>query len=179
MLKRMKNWKFVSLIIAFLISISGCAIPPAGPTVQVIPGTNKTWAQFTNDGYQCQQIATAMVGNPAEMAQEQIVGGIIVGTILGGLTGGLIGSTTGSGRGTSTGVGLGAVAGGTTGGLIGSQRAEAVGATVQMRWDQAYSSCMYNFGHKIPGYQEQPAQPSQPAPQPAPPPPPPPPPPRQ
>ena len=170
----MKKWLALLLMSVFAITSCIATVTPPGPTIAALPGTGKTYSQFTIDDNYCRQLATGQAGNPSEILQSQQVGGTILGVIAGTLFGlGVGGSRPGPE------MAVGAAAGGITGTVIGTQTGQVASMTAQQRWDSVYLGCMYGFGHKIPGYQEPQQQPAPaPAPQ-IPPPPPPPPPSRQ
>ena len=45
-----------------LLLVVGCATVPAGPSVSVLPGRGKTFAQFQDDDVACRQWARQEVG---------------------------------------------------------------------------------------------------------------------
>jgi len=66
-------------LLAAALVVDACTTMPSGPSVMVLPGTNKTFDQFNNDDHNCRQFAlgqfggasshqasgTAAAGNPA------------------------------------------------------------------------------------------------------------------
>jgi len=127
-----------------LLLLGACASVPTGPSVMVLPGSNKTFEQFRFDDYECRQYASEYSGGKtAEQASADA--GV---------------------RSAAAGAAIGAIAG--TG--AGAQSAH----TVQGRYDIGYQQCMYAKGHQIPmaaSRYDRPYRPSRPM---APPPPPPP-----
>lgn len=61
-MKRAKATTLVSLVA--LMALSGCAAPPMGPTVAVMPGPNKPFDAFQTDQAVCKQFAEQQVGGP-------------------------------------------------------------------------------------------------------------------
>jgi hypothetical protein len=173
LLKRVKATTLAGL--AVLLAVSGCAEPPLGPSVAVMPGPNKPFDAFQNDQAICRQFADQQVGGGAN-AQNTQVNQTLIGTGVGALLGAGLGAAIGGGEGAAIGAGAGAL-GGTA---VGASTAQNTGMTVQRRYDIAYSQCMYSRGNQVPGYVAAPAVAAPPPPPPPPgyyPPPPPPPPP--
>ena len=50
--------------------LSACVTVPTGPSVMVLPGTNKSFDQFQADGYACSQYAQQMTGNAGQAAAD-------------------------------------------------------------------------------------------------------------
>ena len=86
----MQASSFVSLDLAG--TLVGCAVAPSAPSVMVLPGTQKSAAQFNADNAACQQHAQALVAPQAEAANTQAVGSAVVGTAIGAAVGALLGS---------------------------------------------------------------------------------------
>jgi hypothetical protein len=150
-----------------LTALSGCAAPPLGPTVAVMPGPNKPFDVFQTDQAVCKQFAEQQVGG-AEAANQAGTNQALIGAGVGTLLGAGLGAAVGGGRGAAIGAGAGAL-GGTA---VGASQAERTGMSIQRRYDIAYQQCMYSRGNQVPGYVAAPAP--YPAPGYAPPPPPPP-----
>jgi uncharacterized protein YcfJ len=160
--KRVKATTLVSL--AAVMALTGCAAPPMGPTVAVMPGPNKPFDAFQTDQAVCKQFAEQQVGGP-EGANQTGTNQTLIGAGVGTLLGAGLGAAIGGGRGAAIGAGAGAL-GGTA---VGASQADKTGMSLQRRYDIAYEQCMYARGNQVPGY-------VQPAPASAAPPPPPPPP---
>lgn len=147
---RMKRTMLASL--AALTALSGCAAPPLGPSVAVMPGPNKPFDVFQTDQAVCRQFAEQQVGGAQAANQtgtNQAVTGAAVGTLLGAGLGAAIGAAGGNaGRGAAIGAGAGAV-GGTA---VGASQAQNTQYTLQQRYDIAYQQCMYSRGNQVPGY---------------------------
>ena len=68
--------------------------PPSGPSVMVLPGTNKTFDQFREDGAVCQQHAQQAIGaaNPQQDALDSGTKSAVVGTVIGATAGAISGA---------------------------------------------------------------------------------------
>ena len=152
---RMKRTLLVGL--AALTGLSGCAAPPLGPSVAVMPGPNKPFDVFQTDQAVCRQFAEQQVGGAQAANQtgtNQALVGAGVGTLLGAGLGAAIGAAGGNaGRGAAIGAGAGAL-GGTA---VGASQAQNTQYTLQQRYDIAYQQCMYSRGNQVPGYAPGPA----------------------
>ncbi len=137
---------FLPLTTAAALALSACVAMPSGPSVMVLPGTNKTFDQFRGDDYNCRQYAFAQVGgvSSAQAANNSALASAAVGTALGAAAGAAFNG--GSGAAVGAGVGL------LTGAAVGSSNAQYAGYGTQRRYDAAYMQCMYASGHRIPSY---------------------------
>ncbi len=136
-------------IAAGILSLAGCAIaPPSGPNVVAMPGSGKTYEQFTNEDATCRQTAAIQTG-PGPSAQQTTnatVGSAVIGTALGAATGAAIGSAAGAvGGGAAVGGALGLLAGS----AIGTSNAQGGGYAMQRNYDITYSQCMAAHGNTI------------------------------
>ena len=160
-----------SFALAALLGLAACVSVPTGPSVMVLPGTNKSFDEFRFDDGTCRQFAYEQIGGQtAAQAQENsAVTSAAVGTAVGALAGAAIG---GNSQGAAVGAGVGLLGGSMAG--ADASNASAYGA--QRRYDVAYQQCMYAKGHRIPvaGRFSQPQQPAPPRTNYPPPPPPPP-----
>lgn len=160
----MKNVKAtLAAGLATLLVVAGCAQPPPGPTVGVMPPPNKPFDAFQQDQAMCRQFADLQTAGQAEAANNQAVGGAILGTVLGAG----LGAAIGGGRGAA----IGAASGAALGTGVGASNSQAQQYSIQQRYDMAYSQCMYSRGNQVPGYAPSPPPPPPPgyAPPPAPP----------
>jgi hypothetical protein len=132
--------------VAVLMTVSGCAEAPMGPTVAVMPGPNKPFSAFQEDQAVCRQFADQQVGGAQQAETNQTLIGAGVGTLLGAG----LGAAIGGGRGAAIGAGAGAL-GGTA---VGASQAQQTGMSAQRRYDIAYQQCMYSRGNQVPGYVE-------------------------
>lgn len=161
--------KMMIMLILPLMAVGGCATMPTGPTVQVMPGSGKTFAQFQADDAACRQWAQQQTGQPPQEAMNQSTAtGAAVGTAAGAILGAVIGSASGhAGEGAAVGAGSGLLAGG----AMGANAGEVSAMQAQRRYDIAYAQCMAAKGNRVP---QMPQAPPAPVAQVAPPPPPPP-----
>jgi hypothetical protein len=142
------NRKIIFLVLS-LIVIGGCATVPTGPSVMVLPSTDKPFEVFMEDDAICRQWAAQQIGLSAqETVDKNTVSSAVVGTIIGAGLGAAIGSTTGD-------AGAGAAIGGASGLLLGTasgaESGRVYGWEAQRRYDIAYMQCMYSKGNQIPG----------------------------
>lgn len=123
--------------------VAGCAAPPMGPFVQVLPGPNKPYSQFVSEDNQCRAQANYQVAGQAQIANNRAVGGAVLSTVLGAGLGAAIGGGRGAavGAATGAGVGVGIGAGSSTGAQGG----------IQAQYDAVYAQCMYAAGNQVPG----------------------------
>ena len=136
--------------VALALLASGCATVPSGPSVMVMPGVQKNYAQFQADQMACQQNAQAAIGGESagQAAANAAVANALIGTALGAAVGAIMGSWSGSaGPAAAWGAGAGLLYGSAAG-------ANASGwtyAEAQRRYDMAYVHCMYLLGNAVPG----------------------------
>lgn len=71
-----------TLLISILL-LAGCAETPMGPTVQVLPGPNKTLSSFQSDQSICRGFAEQAVRDQAQNANVRILGVAALTTALG------------------------------------------------------------------------------------------------
>ena len=130
--------------LGIMLSLTGCAYMPTGPSVLVLPGTGMSFEQFRQDDSLCQQYAAGQVGGATanQAAVDSQVGSAVAGTALGAAAG----AAMGGGSGAAIGAGTGLVAGSLVGGAEGGRAAYAT----QQGYDNAYIQCMYAKGHRVP-----------------------------
>jgi Glycine-zipper domain len=136
-------------ILIMIAALSACATLPTGPSVMVLPGTDKSFDQFRMDDYLCRQFAYEQVGGVTgqQAAQKSAVSSAAVGTALGAVAGAAIGSASGHmGEGMAIGAGSGLL----LGSAAGSGYAEGSYYASQRRYDNAYVQCMYAKGNRVP-----------------------------
>ena len=138
----MKRTTLLALSVA--LALSACAVVPQGPTYTAMPGRAKSFDQFQIDDAACRQYSTQAIGGatPNEQATNAGVGSAVVGTAIGAAIGGLLGGHEGA----AVGAGMGLF----TGSAVGAGNAQAVGYNAQQRYDNAYYTCMYSHGNKVP-----------------------------
>ncbi len=132
--------------LAGLLALAGCVVvPPAGPTLQALPGSRLSFEQFQFDDAACRQYATAQIGggSATEAARESQAASAVAGTAIGAAAGAVLG---GSSEAAAVGAGIGLL----TGAMAGWGAAEGSYYAAQRRYDGAYYQCMYARGHKVP-----------------------------
>lgn len=131
------------------LSLAACAVaPPTGPSVLALPAKGKDLAAFQAEDYNCRNYAQAQLGGntPANASTQSAVGSAAIGTGLGAAAGALIGSVSGS---MGAGAAIGAGAGLLGGSAVGAGNAQASGASLQQRYDMAYTQCMASTGNSV------------------------------
>jgi len=138
---------------ATLLVLQGCAVMPAGPSVLVLPGAQKSPPQFQADQAGCQQQAQAQVAPSVDAANNQAAATAVVGTAIGAAVGALIGygGYGGYGNYANQSAAWGAGAGLMYGGAVGSGGSQASNLGLQQRYDNAYAQCMVLRGNQMPG----------------------------
>lgn len=136
-----------------LLVLQGCAVVPAGPSVLVLPGAQKSATQFQADQAGCQQQAQAQVAPSVDAANNQAAATAVVGTAIGAAIGALIGygGYGGYGNYANQSAAWGAGAGLMYGGAVGSGSSQAANLGLQQRYDNAYAQCMVLRGNQMPG----------------------------
>ncbi len=132
-----------------LATLAGCAVTPMGPTVQVMPGPNKTFETFQMDQRDCKAYAADQVKGQAEAANQRTAGAAVLGTLIGAGLGAAVGSAYGN---AGAGAAIGAGAGLGTGGMIGANNGSLDQMNIQQQYDNAFSQCMYSKGDQVPGF---------------------------
>jgi uncharacterized protein YcfJ len=139
--------KYAILPLLAALGLGACATAPVGPTVMVLPASNKPFDQFQAEDNACRQWALNQSGMGGPSQADSTVTGAVLGTIIGGAAGAALGALGGNpALGAAVGAGFGAVGGTATG-------ANAAGARswdAQRRYDIAYQQCMYARGNQIP-----------------------------
>jgi len=124
--------------------LSACASIPNGPSAMALPGTNKDFDQFRADDASCRQFAHEQIdGTTAtQAADDSFARSAVLGTALGAA----VGAAAGGGRG----AGIGAATGLLFGSLFGADASNVSSHSVQTRYDNAYTQCMYAKGERVP-----------------------------
>ena len=142
------NKRLLLVPLAAALVLGGCVTVPSGPTVMVLPGPQKSFDQFQNDGMACQQFAQNVVAPAGVDAANYAAANAAVGTALGAAAGAIIGSATGqAGAGAAIGAGTGLLFSAPTSGNM----AYASSWQLQRSYDIAYMQCMYARGNQLPG----------------------------
>jgi hypothetical protein len=134
----------VALSLGAALVLGACASVPSGPSVLVLPGSNKSFEQFRADEQDCRQYASSQLGGttPDQAAIDSAAKSAVVGTAIGAVAGGIIDGRSGAAFGAGTGLLFGSMAG------AGASQSSARNA--QWRYDVGYQQCMYAKGHKVP-----------------------------
>ncbi|HJV65008.1 MAG TPA: glycine zipper family protein [Geomonas sp.] len=138
-------------VIAFMVlmTVTGCATLPTGPSVRVLPGDGKPFEEFVKEDAVCKQWAARAIGmTPEETARQSTISGATIGTLLGAGAGAAIGAGTGS---AAAGAAIGAGSGLLVGTASGAESGRLYGDEAQRRYDNTYVQCMYAKGNLVPG----------------------------
>jgi hypothetical protein len=137
-----KLFRFSPLVA--LLMLGACATISSGPSVMVMPGTGKSFAQFRDDDAECRQFALGRAGGLTanQTAVESGMNSAAVGAVVGALTGAAVGGHPGA----AVGAGVGLLAGS----VAGTGAGQASGYDSQRRYDNAYIQCMYANGERVP-----------------------------
>src|SRR5579863_6916994 len=123
--------------------LAGCATPPMGPSVAVMPAPNKPFEVFAQDQSICKQYASQQVAGGADQANSRGFGTALLTTVLGAG----LGAAVGGGRGAA----IGAASGAVVGTAVGANTSQGAQYTLQQRYDMAYAQCMATKGDRVPG----------------------------
>lgn len=124
--------------------LTACVNLPTGPSVMTLPGSGKTFEQFSYDEYECRQYAYEQVGGITAQQSSRASG--LESAAVGAGLGAIAGTAIGGGSGAAIGAGTGLAAGG----LVGSGAASSSAYINQQRYDISYIQCMYAKGHRVP-----------------------------
>lgn len=131
------------------VALTGCAVmPPSGPSVVALPPSGKPLNVFQQEDYACRDYAFRSddAGAPAHSNLPEGVGSSAIGTVGGAAAGALLGAAAGN---AGVGAAIGAGAGLLFGSAVGANNAQAGSASLQARYDAAYSQCMASKGNTI------------------------------
>lgn len=134
----------LTLSLAALVVLAGCASAPTGPNVMALPGTGATFEQFRADDLVCRDFAFQQIGGKAreQAATSAAIGSAAIGTAVGAVAGAAIGGQRGAGVGAGTGLIIGSASG--------AEASRSVVYGSQRQYDIAYVQCMYAKGHRVP-----------------------------
>jgi hypothetical protein len=140
------RWMTLASLGTAVLALTGCVAMPVGPSMTVLPGTNKNFDQFRADDASCRQYAFGQIGGGAstQAGNETAIGSAVVGTALGAA----VGAAVGGGSGAAVGAGVGLL----TGSAVGASSASYAGYDTQQRYDASYVQCMYAAGNRVPVY---------------------------
>jgi hypothetical protein len=134
--------KKIAAGVAAAALLAGCVTQPEGPTVDVMPGQGKSFADFRHDDRDCQDFASDRVAGRADSANDHAILSAIIGAGLGAALGGAIGG--------GNGAGIGAAAGGVAGTAYGANQSDYAQGNLQRRYNIAYAQCMAAKGNDVP-----------------------------
>jgi Glycine-zipper domain len=138
----------VQLLAIFVLA--GCVTAPVGPSVFVLPGSQKSLDQFRVDDAACRQYAAAVLGGAgaAQQANDAAAANAVAGALIGATAGAIIGSASGqASQGAAVGAGTGLLFGSAAGSNVSGYSSYAL----QANYDAAYVQCMYTRGNQVPG----------------------------
>lgn len=143
-MKNIKTTLRITAAVAAALALAACVSAPVGPSQMSLPGTGKTFDQFRLDDMDCRQYASSQSGGATgdQVAMDSGVKSAVLGTVIGAAAGAAMNGS----RGAGVGAGVGLLGGTLAGAGAGSQSAYSV----QQRYDNAYTQCMYAKGHKVP-----------------------------
>jgi hypothetical protein len=140
MLRSINSMKYSTLAVALFMT--ACTTVPMGPTVAVMPGSGKTFDQFTADDAVCRQYAGGQSVGVAEAGNNKAVESGVVGTVLGAAVGAAVGGRNGAAVGAGTGLLVGSASGANASGYA--------GYSAQHSYNISYEQCMYSKGNSVP-----------------------------
>jgi len=147
MKRRLNIFPFLTLLV--ILTVSGCATVPTGPSVSVMPGQGKSFEQFQVDDAICRQWSAQQIGQSTQETMNQnTAAGAVAGTVIGAGLGAAIGAAAGH---VGTGAAIGAGSGLLVGTASGANAGRAYGWEAQRRYNIAYTQCMYAKGNQVPG----------------------------
>ena len=127
-----------------LASLAACVSMPNSPGVMALPGSKKTFDQFQADDYACRDYAYRAIGG--QTAQQAATNSAVASAAIGTAIGAAAGAAFGGSQGAAIGAGSGLL----FGSAVGSSTSYASGSAAQMRYDDAYTQCMYAKGNRVP-----------------------------
>ena len=135
----------LSLAALATLALAGCAAPPLGPTVSVMPSPGMPFERFQEIDASCRNYAAQSISGTQQSANNSALESGAAGALIGAAAGALIG---GNHNGAATGAGIGLLAG--SAGGANNYNASQYGA--QRQYNLAYQQCMYAKGAQVPGY---------------------------
>lgn len=134
-------------LLAGAMVLAGCVSAPSAPSMVVLPGSNKSYEQFSRDDAICRSDAQNRVNGSVQTATNNAAGTAVAGTMIGAAAGALIGAASGhAGAGAAIGAGSGLLVGSS----MGSNAGQRSSGNLQQQYDMAYKECMYARGDKVP-----------------------------
>ena len=130
------------LALGGVLILAACAQTPMGPTIQVMPGPGKSFANFQSDQAVCRQFAEQAVSDQAQGANLRGLGTAALTTALGAGLGAAIGG--------GQGAAIGAAGGALGGAGLGALRTSNTQNAIQAQYDNAFAQCMFSLGNSVP-----------------------------
>jgi len=143
MIQRILGSTGVFAALMSMLLLAACAETPMGPTIQTMPGPNKSFSNFQSDQAICRNFAEQAVRDQARNANMRALGTGAITTALGAG----LGAAVGGGRG----AGIGAAAGALGGGGLGAMRSSNAQNSIQAQYNNAFAQCMFSLGNSVPG----------------------------
>jgi hypothetical protein len=140
----MSSIKINGAALAAVLLLTGCIVPPMGPTIPVMPAPNKPFDVFREDQTLCGEYASQQISGSAQFAANSAFATGAAATVLGAG----LGAAVGGGRGAAVGAAEGAV----VGTALGAGSAQQSEYSLQQRYNMAYAQCMFSRGNQVPGF---------------------------
>ncbi len=130
------------------LALAACAVAPTGPSVIALPKQGEDFGRFQAADINCRNFAAAQIGfaGPNQAATDNAVGSAVLETAVGAAAGAAIGAAAGN---PGAGAAIGAASGLAVGSAAGASSAYASSATLQWRYDVAYTQCMVANGYSV------------------------------
>jgi hypothetical protein len=129
--------------VAMLLALAGCVVPPAAPTIPVLPGPGKSFASFDADQLACERYASAEVAPAILTANKWASVSTLSTTAFGAAVGGAVDAGSGAALGAASGASLGIAVNAVAAGLA--------QPSLQQQYDTLYASCMVSHGNRLLG----------------------------
>ncbi len=142
-----KKLKLMAATLSSAFLLAACATAPMGPSVQVMPGKNKSFDAFQQDQEQCKAYANSQISGQVDAANKTAVGQAALGTLIGAAAGAAIGDN-------HYAAGGGAGAGLVAGTAVGANTTANAQMSIQQQYDNVYMQCMYARHNQVPGMRE-------------------------
>ena len=134
--------KYLLLLAPLLMT--ACSSVPTGPSVNVMPGKNTTFEQFKADDETCREYAEERAGDPDNSGTKTTLKNAAVAAAVGAVAGAALDH--GHGKSAAVGAGAGLILGTLAGAGASGESTRAA----QVKYDNAYTQCMYAKGHDVP-----------------------------
>lgn len=132
------------LLLLAPLMMAACTSVPTGPSVNVMPGKNTSFEQFKADDETCREYAEERAGDPDNAEAKTTFKNAAITAAVGALAGAALDH--GHGKSAAVGAGAGLI----LGTLAGAGASGEAGRAAQLKYDNAYTQCMYAKGHDVP-----------------------------